>query len=207
MTHRSSIAGQAGGAAPAWWLDAVAAWQGKGAASYAASLVNLANPGTYDAATGVLPAWDAGVGWTFNGSTYLNTTLTAASTAWSMAVRFAGVTDTNGGCGYYIDPGSKFFLRPSFNGQRTYANGRENVVAGAQSSAVMIVAGKSCYLNGSPDGTIAGSGVSNGNTIAIGRINAPEMYCLVGSVVAMAVWSRTLTPEEAASVSDAMEAL
>jgi len=62
----------------AWWEVAgktcIAAYQAKGAASYAASKVNLANPGTYDATEGVAPTWDAATGWTFNGTDqYLNT--------------------------------------------------------------------------------------------------------------------------------------
>ncbi len=58
-----------------WWLVGgisalycVAAYQPKGAASYATSLVNLANPGTYDAYKGDLyePTWDAINGWDFS---------------------------------------------------------------------------------------------------------------------------------------------
>jgi len=58
-----------------WWLaggvidpaNCIAAYQPKGAASYAASKVNLANPGTYDAVDGAAyPTWSADTGWTFN---------------------------------------------------------------------------------------------------------------------------------------------
>ena len=57
-----------------WWLaggidpdDCIAAYQPKGAASYAASKVNLANPGTYDLTNGNDPSWSADNGWTFDG--------------------------------------------------------------------------------------------------------------------------------------------
>lgn len=60
-----------------WWLsggidpdDCVAAYQPKGAASYAASKVNLANPGTYDIDSGADPDWDASYGWNFNGTSH-----------------------------------------------------------------------------------------------------------------------------------------
>ena len=58
-----------------WWeaggaTGAVAVYQPIGAASLAASYVNLANPGTYDAAPGVAPTW-ASAGWTSNGTEYL----------------------------------------------------------------------------------------------------------------------------------------
>lgn len=48
--------------------DVVAAYAAKGAASYAASKINLANPGTYDCVdTGHAPDWDAVNGWKFDG--------------------------------------------------------------------------------------------------------------------------------------------
>jgi len=66
----NSQAKKAGG----WWLaggidpdDCIAAYQPKGAASYAASKVNLANPGTYDLTNGNDPSWSADNGWTFDG--------------------------------------------------------------------------------------------------------------------------------------------
>ncbi len=60
-----------------WWdlsgtiTTCVAAYQPKGAASLAASYVNLANPGTNNAAEGSAPSFSS-AGWTFNGtSNYL----------------------------------------------------------------------------------------------------------------------------------------
>ena len=57
-----------------WWLaggihpsQVVAAYQPKGAASLAASYVNLANPGTNDAQVGVAPGLDSS-GWVFTGT-------------------------------------------------------------------------------------------------------------------------------------------
>lgn len=55
-----------------WWLaggiaaaNCIAAYQPKGAASYAASLVNLNNPGTRNLTnTGTDPSWDSTNGWT-----------------------------------------------------------------------------------------------------------------------------------------------
>jgi len=89
-------------AAVDWWLsgginaaNAIVVYQPKGAASYAASLVNLANPGTYDAYAGSAPTWAAGTGWTFNGSTqYLYAHSSGFSTlvsngAYTFCARFA----------------------------------------------------------------------------------------------------------------------
>lgn len=54
--------------ASSWWSGAYAAWQAKGAASYAASLVDLTGNGK-NLTEGSAPTWDAGTGWTFNGGT------------------------------------------------------------------------------------------------------------------------------------------
>jgi hypothetical protein len=65
-TRRALLGG--GRRATPWWYVAgqtcVAAYQPIGAPSLAASYVILANPGTYDAAPGVAPTFDAATGWT-----------------------------------------------------------------------------------------------------------------------------------------------
>ena len=60
--------------ASSWWLaggiaaaDCIVAYQPKGAASYAASKVNLANPGTYNATDINAPDWATATGWYFSG--------------------------------------------------------------------------------------------------------------------------------------------
>lgn len=58
-----------------WWevsgKTCLAAYQPKGAASYAASKINLANPGTYNLADGAAyPTWDPSTGWTFVATSY-----------------------------------------------------------------------------------------------------------------------------------------
>ena len=65
---------QEGGVVP-WYLaggiakaNCIAAYQPKGAASLAASYVNLVTPGTYDAAPGTAPTFDSALGWTFDGT-------------------------------------------------------------------------------------------------------------------------------------------
>jgi len=96
-------------AAGAWWnlfgaipnANVVAAYQPKDAANLAASYVNLVTPGTYDAAPGTAPTWDATSGWIFNGSTqYLTTGITPViDQSYSAIVRF---TDATGGPGDWI---------------------------------------------------------------------------------------------------------
>ena len=88
-------------AAVPWWLtggisaaNCIAAYQPKGAADYAASKVNLAKPGTYDAADGTAyPTWSAAAGWIAATTGYLTTGITVSTnTSWSFIARYAGAT-------------------------------------------------------------------------------------------------------------------
>ena len=84
----------AGGISPA---NCVAAYQAKGAASYAASKVNLANAGTYNLADIVAPSWSAGTGWMFNGTNtaLLASSYTSINTPFTVLVRGAFLIDHN----------------------------------------------------------------------------------------------------------------
>ena len=83
-----------------WWLAGgaptpVAVYQPKGAASLSASYTNLVNPGTYNAAPGVAPTWDAATGWTFNGTTQYLTTSVIPTGAYSALARFSNSGGVN----------------------------------------------------------------------------------------------------------------
>jgi len=101
---------QAAEVASSWWLsggidaaNCVAAYQPKGAASYAASKVNLANPGMYDATEGTAPDWDSTNGWKGNGtSQYLYVGVTPLS-SWTIAIRFSNRGNRNE---YYYSSGN-----------------------------------------------------------------------------------------------------
>lgn len=96
-------AGAGGGASGPWWLaggidpaNVAAVWQPKGAASLAASYVNLANPGTFDLTVGKAPSFDPSVGWTFNGTDqYLKTGILADLSSYGVLVRFSAVSAGN----------------------------------------------------------------------------------------------------------------
>lgn len=84
-----------------WYLNGgiskancVAVYQPKGAASYAASKVNLVTPGTYDLSDGAaFPTWAFATGWTFNGATQYLTVASALVSAvpLSLVCRFNAV--------------------------------------------------------------------------------------------------------------------
>jgi hypothetical protein len=107
----------AGGVDPA---NCVAAYQAKGAADYATSKVNLANPGTHDLIDGTsAPAFDTATGWTFDGATtYLVSDLGSNNIGegnGSFIARYSGLVVPHAGfsfgtiLGVYIDD-------PSFEG-------------------------------------------------------------------------------------------
>lgn len=75
--------------------NCVAAYRAIGAASYAASKVNLANPGTFNLTDPAAPSWAALDGWTGNGTKYLDTGIVPGNNKnWSMIIRFSNFTDT-----------------------------------------------------------------------------------------------------------------
>ena len=203
-----------------WWepttgsFTCVAAYQAKGAASLAASYVNLANPGTYDLTLGDAPTFDAATGWTFNGtSDYLKTGIVPAG-AYSIAARFSNASGSNGWTvGTFNASDSKSFgLYPRQGGAaRNYFNvGDRWISGGALTAGVMGFANKAAYLNGSSDGTI-GAGTSTFDAdLYIGARNNDGfgvVFFYTGNILAVAIYSTTLDATQMAEVSANMAAL
>lgn len=202
----------------AWWLsggvaaaNCVAAYQPKGAASLAASYTNLANPGTYNAAPGGAPAFDATTGWKSDGSSVYLTTGITPSSGWSMIARFSGVVGTGGNliASYSGVEGTRFVIVP-YNGDNKvyYQNGSYLGVSPGTTSGVLAVAGQQGYRNGSADGGTIGAW-SGTATQAIQIFRAP-----IGSPLyincylqAVAIYSTILTGSQVAAISTAMAAL
>lgn len=201
----------------AWWLEgdvaaanAVAVYQPKGAASLAASYVNLANPGTYDAAPGTAPTFDAATGWTFTAasSQYLTTGITPAGDgSWSVLVRFsdAGTNQVvfggQGGAG-------QFYLWLRTDNTVQYANVGVVTPPPIYTSGVSGFAGKTAYRDGTGVGTISVSGGIQ-RTIFIAAYNnagAPGLP-LNGKIQAVAIYDTTLTSTQVGLISTAMAAL
>lgn len=87
-----------GGGTTSWWLAggvsptlAVAAYAPKGAASFAASKINLVLAGTHNAANGTsFPTWDVTNGWISNGTSQVLTTDIQPNANTSVLIRFTG---------------------------------------------------------------------------------------------------------------------
>ena len=207
-------------AAANWWevsgKTCVAAYQAKGAASLAASYVNLANSGTYDAAPGTAPDWAAGTGWTFDAtnSEYLTTGVTPGQT-WSWLVRYADVTNSAAGpqvfgSGIATNDVPYFGVRLSdaFGPGIRICHGEQFESAGNYLSGVAGAAATNVFWNGSDIGNVAwrDEGVEQAVIIGAFLINAPVWF-LSGVVIALALYSDTLTAGEMGTVSTAMAAL
>lgn len=207
-------------AATSWWLsggvsaaNAIAVYQPKGAADIATSYVNLANPGTNDAAPGVAPSFAAATGWTFNGSSqWLDTGLTPATDrSWSIIVRLSdrannegpvrvnGDTSTYPRFGFYMD-GSAVYYYASDGAPK----------APVLTAGVVAVAGTAAYRNGVSESLTIGA--KNGaffGTIPLGgaRTAASTISYFNGKIQAVAIYSATLTAPQVAAISAAMAAL
>ena len=197
--------------------NCLAAYQPKGAASLAASYSNLANPGTYNAAPGVAPTFDASTGWTFNGSTqYLTTGITTAPIRadWSFFVRFSNNTGPLAFAvgSYSSGYGSNFGIWAHVFGSYRYCYYNYTEKASAPSAATLAVAGTHGFLNGTNEATItgSGSGVDTYPDIFIGAQNngsGTAQYKFTGKIQAIAIYNTVLSDAQVAAVTTAMNAL
>lgn len=207
------------GSAAKWWLaggvaagDCVAAYQAKGAASYAASKVNLANPGTYNAADGTAyPTWNAATGWTFNGSQWLTISAQCkTSQDQSAIVGYSGLTAASAaallGTGRVVANGL-FVMQPRrAENKRGYLNGKDLVLATTYStSGIMCISGTKAYHDAIEEGTIPASTLTAAS-FTIGGLDASSPW-FSGVIVAVSIYSSTLTATQVAAITAAMQAL
>ena len=206
------VGGSLGGAfTPASIAGLVAWYQPKGAASLATSYVNLANPGTYNAAPGTAPTLDAN-GWVFNGSTqYLKTGVIPNGATWSALIQFVNATGTGdrNPLHAYKSSTDRFGFDLYYTGNTVYYdNGGAGNNTGTITSGNLAITNKG-YKNGVDEGfTIASPG---GSTLElyIGALNnngSPAGY-FAGTVVSVAIYNVILTSAQVAQLVAYMAAL
>jgi hypothetical protein len=201
-----------------WWLaggihpsQVVAAYQPKGAVDLAASYVNLANPGTYDAAPGVAPTLDS-MGWKFSSpGNYLDTGVVPGR-SWSMFIRCLNAYNYRVICGVVSVDNSRFYLQMSSPSGPLYANGIINAIGGNFASGVIGIAGGNGYKNGDLVGSWSTGSEITSHSIYIGGLNVAGALAGAGAhdqgnVVCFIVVNTTLTPAKIAALSAAMAAL
>ena len=217
---RMAAAGVTGTPAAGWWVVAgktcVAAYQPIGAASLAASYTNLANPGTYDAAPGVAPTFDAVNGWAFNTTQYLETGIASDEEPMTVLARVVvpGVALLPAIVSSTATYGATLRLT---NGTR-YLDFQEDAYSQVAQSSTVISTSESRVLGFSfaankswslwIDGADDKSGTysrlfSGGGTFRVGRASNSWN----SSIQAIAIYSDTLSGAEVAILSAAMAAL
>jgi len=207
-----------------WWLaggiprqNCVAAWQAVGASDYAASKVNLANPGIYglaDAATA--PTWSTDVGWTM-GDGWLTSTLTIDIKPLTYIAKYAQDTITgaqtilggneNGGYSFDNNAGIQRLLK-----QGVALIGAATVAITADTDYVLAVTYSAAsdwvhYKNG----VINGSGNSAQTAVAGKTLQVARQYNtgqkMTGWVKAIAIYNIDLTGMQIVALTNAMNNL
>ena len=207
-----------------WWLsgsisaaNCLIAYQPKGAASYAASLSNLANPGTYDATEGTAPDWDAVNGWKYTktDSEYLKTGINPGEN-YSMIVKFTNgnIVDNNNIMGAHDNASdNRFYLSHSLLGKIycSYGDtsaGSVNEVA----SGILCLAKDTGYLDAVAIYTNSGTWQVGGlpYEIYIGARNssgAPNINYLTAYIQAVSIYNIELSSDQVSALTTAMESL
>ena len=207
-----------GGGGP-WWLaggidpaTVVAVYQPKGAASLAASYVNLANPGTNDAAPGVAPTFNTATGWTFNGTTQYLTTGIVPLLNWTLIVRFSGVANNGILAGSGLST-ALFAISPQRGAggivRYSYGAGTSEIAPG-MTAGVLGIAGGNRYRHGAADGSFSALSSSAINAIQIGCVLNDVLAAfgfVAASVQAVHIANTTLAAGQMAALTTAMNAL
>ena len=210
-------------AASDWWnpggtFTCVAAYQAKGAASLAASYVNLANPGTYDctvwSGSYLAPAWTSAGGWEFGRDKVLDTGIVGANT-YSWIVRYSGATQTHTGLfGLDSSPAVRLNFYPRYiEDGKTYfrAGGNYNQSVSGWSAGVAAASPVAAYFNGAYLGSVTGNYTgTTAEHIPIGSIllsGTPQPTGGATVIQGLAIYSTTLDATQNAQLSTNMAAL
>lgn len=204
-----------------WWepttgsFTCVGAYQAKGAASLAASYVNLANPGTYDLTPGSpTPAWDGTTGWGLGDGSpnfkYLQTGIVATNSM-SAIVRASSINQTDGCLFGVTHTGQvQFNLFAAYSDGKSYYRAGGNYTHGSRyTSGTFAVTPAAAYVNGSSVGSLTGAlSGSTSYTIIIGGQNANgALGSLAKNIQAIAFYSGTLTATQVGELTTSINAL
>lgn len=209
-----------------WWdlngtiTSCVVAYQPKGAASYAASKINLANPGTYNAADGAAyPSWAANTGWTFNGSSQFLKTGYIPSAGANLSV-FVRANQDSSGTGINTIIGQHATSSP-YNGvlvrlfgtssYNRYTNDGMSPLINTKTTGdhVIGVAGREGFLDGTSEGTfsdLAQDFAPYDLYIGATHYSTPIQF-FKGNIYAIAIYESVLTSSQVSALATAMNAL
>lgn len=198
-----------GGKKTPWYLAGgvvpIAAYQPKGASSLASSYINIANPGTYNAAPGAEPDWNTTDGWIGTGSNkYLTTGIVANTGTWSFIVRFSDAPSVDNPIGS-LTTNKKWSYTPNYGGSsvRAYINNTETIVRGSlMTDGVFCLSGGKAYIDGIFIQDCAGVAVDSDDIylLAANLDDAPTRQ-FGGKIQAIAIYNSTLTPAQVLTIT------
>lgn len=207
----------------AWWLsggiaaaNCVAAYQPKGAGSYALSKVNLANPGIHNAADGAAyPDWDVTNGWKASAasSQYLTTDITMGTSATNQSciARFSNVTASGVQYlfGTYTSNKRYAIVVYSWGSLITHCYNQTTLAGLGKTSGVLCMAGANLYYNGSDIADINVGTTQTSDALYIcGANNAGALFQpLNGYIQAIAFYNTALTSTQIGLLTTAINAL
>jgi hypothetical protein len=208
----------------AWWAaggcaaSCVAAYRAIGAADIAASYVNLANPGTLNAAPGTAPTFAAASGWTFNGTDqYLTTGIVPASNH-SAFMRFS---DFSYSASHIIPFGQRkgandgmfvLLANPASPNvfQYNYGTRPSTAPVSGRTAGVVGMAGTKSYWNGVDDGADTSATLTaqtQGMLLGAWSDNGTPSQFTALKMQAYAHYSAALTSAQALAIASAMAGL
>ncbi len=221
-----------GGGGGNWWDAASAtilgAWQAKGVASYAASLLDLSGNGNDLAETNGAVSWSAGAGWSFAeaDAKALNSGITITSGGdhpnFSLIARFAKADTTAGAggrrtiAGCHRNSSFRTMLLSQWDGGDNLAIGSGGIEHYFSDASIAAGVMASCagvgYVDGVSKGDIT-NGVDFSNTDVYMHIGgyynntvAITEY-FTGDIIAVAMYSGQLSAGDVATITTAMNAL
>ena len=205
-----------------WWdlngtiTSCVAAYQPKGAASYAASKVNLTGNTDHDAVDGTAyPDWDSTNGWKADSSKsqYLVTDITmgCSATNQSSIVRFSNIPASGVNILFGSEtPSKRYALLPySFGSIITHCYDKTVLAGIGKTAGILSMAGNNLYYNGSDIADIlyGSSQISDVLYICGGNNNGSLADKMTGYIQAIAFYNAALTATQIGNLTTAMAAL
>ena len=181
--------------------NCIAAYQPIGAANLAASYTNLANPGTYDVTKVIEPGFDS-YGWTYTvGGNNLSCILPSTSVKHSYICRITPRAEGVNARQVEAIGISSVHMYWKYTDNKSYLRGYNatgaNAVTPAGDCVMCIVPGES-YIDGVSIGSY---------TAGTGTLTGFEMLKSYGSCAAVAIYDTTLTDDQVAAITTAMNAL
>lgn len=203
-----------------WWLaggidpaDCVAAYRAKGAASYAASLIDLSGNGNNAIEVdGSSPGWDSSDGWSFdNTAKRLSIGFPIDDAYWSFIIKFSDYgEDDHWLCGNWTAQrqsgcrnrqGKHSWCNYSFNNVSEFAITLENAESGVSAAA-----GRDGYWNGEKKVTNIPTDGGTGGNFYFGGRNYSLSY-LDAKIQAFAIYDTVITSTQVGLLTTAMNAL